>query len=187
MNHLEFTARSQIVLQPVDLVVALKLCCHADGLPVSRAESAVSLGISRRRFDDALARLVASRLASAESLRPRAHSLMEFLCAGVPYWLPAEVGAIARGMPAATSGPGLEGLGPIQLAEVGEWVWPGAPAPFDRHVGKALQPIDPIVPTAAARDQRLYELLSLLDALRIGRVRERDAARAGLSRRLGLT
>jgi hypothetical protein len=187
MNIGAHVVRSQILLQPVDLVVVLKLCCHADGQPVSRAEDAASLGISRRRFDDAVTRLEASRLASSESLRPRSHSLMEFLCAGVPYWLPAEVGAIARGMPAATSGPGLEGLGPVQLAEVGEWVWTAAPAPFDRHVGKALQPIDPIVPTAAARDQRLYELLSLLDALRVGRVRERDAARAGLSRRLGLT
>lgn len=175
------------MLQPVDIVVALKLACTAESQAVEPGVAAESLGITRRRFDDAVSRLARSSLANAESLRPRTHSLMEFLCSGVPYWLPAVVGTVTRGMPAAASGPGIEGLGPTQAAALGDWVWPNAAAPYDRHVGKALEPIHPIVPTAAANDQRLYELLSLLDTLRVGQVREREAARIGLSRRLGLT
>ena len=42
--------------------------------------------------------------------------------------------------------------------------------------GLSLAPLYPSVPEAALRDERLYIILSLFDALRAGRARERNAA-----------
>jgi hypothetical protein len=42
------------------------------------------------------------------------------------------------------------------------------------------------VPQAVANDQKLYELLALVDAIRDGRARERNLAISELTRRLGI-
>lgn len=42
--------------------------------------------------------------------------------------------------------------------------------------GRSLAPIHPLAPIAAAHDPRLYLLLALIDAIRIGRARERKLA-----------
>ena len=47
-------------------------------------------------------------------------------------------------------------------------------------------PLYPTVPEAALRDEKLYELLALVDALRVGRVREREIAITALKNRFGL-
>ena len=50
--------------------------------------------------------------------------------------------------------------------------------------GSALLPLYPKLPLAASKDQPLYELLALFDALRIGQAREREMARKLLEERL---
>ncbi len=47
-----------------------------------------------------------------------------------------------------------------------------------------LKPIYETVPAAAQRDPSLHEMLALVDALRIGRARERAMAEKELARRL---
>ena len=47
-----------------------------------------------------------------------------------------------------------------------------------------MEPLYPIVPSAARRDAGLYDLLALVDALRIGRARERAFAEKEITRRL---
>jgi hypothetical protein len=49
-----------------------------------------------------------------------------------------------------------------------------------------VQPLDRSVPQAARRDPALYDLLALVDALRIGRARERGLAEKEINRRLDL-
>lgn len=171
------------MLQPVDIVVALELAGLRDA-DSRREKAALTLGMTRRRFEDAVTRLGRSGLVSPTELRPHTRNLQEFLLFGLPYWLPAEIGPVVRGMPAATSGPGLSGLAPPDQPGIGDWVWPDAPAGFARRVGKSLAPIDPIAPRAASADQSLYELLCIVDVLRIGSLREREAARAALRARL---
>ncbi|GAB1413422.1 hypothetical protein MASR1M97_21580 [Candidatus Desulfobacillus denitrificans] len=53
-------------------------------------------------------------------------------------------------------------------------VWPSAKGAA-RGVG--LAPLYPSVPDAALRDEKLYALLALFDAIRFGQARERNAAR----------
>jgi hypothetical protein len=45
-------------------------------------------------------------------------------------------------------------------------------------------PLDPGLPSAAKEDSQLYELVALLDALRIGRAREREMAGKMLAARI---
>jgi hypothetical protein len=60
-------------------------------------------------------------------------------------------------------------------------VWPSADGPVR---GSTFEPLHKSVPTAAAKDAALYELLALIDALRDGRARERQAAERELAARL---
>ena len=48
----------------------------------------------------------------------------------------------------------------------------------------AVQPLYPSVPGAARRDPALYDLLALVDAMRLGRARERGRAEKEISQRL---
>ena len=50
--------------------------------------------------------------------------------------------------------------------------------------GVALAPLYPTVPEAARRDSRLYELLTLFDAVRSGQAREREIAQKELAERI---
>jgi len=47
-------------------------------------------------------------------------------------------------------------------------------------------PLYPSVPEAANKDEKLYELLALADALRVGRAREKELAIVELKKRLGI-
>ncbi|MFM8433601.1 MAG: hypothetical protein ACKOA1_12455, partial [Bacteroidota bacterium] len=50
--------------------------------------------------------------------------------------------------------------------------------------GQSIQPLHPSVPAACMKDKELYELLSLTDALRIGKKREREIAFEELEKKL---
>ncbi|WP_228050130.1 hypothetical protein [Tychonema sp. LEGE 06208] len=50
--------------------------------------------------------------------------------------------------------------------------------------GQAIAPLYRSVPQAAKNDPELYALLSLIDALRVGRVREQRLAEGELKNRL---
>jgi len=54
-----------------------------------------------------------------------------------------------------------------------DFVWPH-PNGTVRFIG--VEPLHPSVPFAAMQDERLYELLALFDALRVGKARERNMA-----------
>jgi DNA-binding transcriptional ArsR family regulator len=50
------------------------------------------------------------------------------------------------------------------------------PVPHGPHRGRAVSPMHPKAPAAAARDPKLLRLLTLVDAFRVGRARDREAA-----------
>jgi hypothetical protein len=61
------------------------------------------------------------------------------------------------------------------------YVWPD---PQGVVRGQAIAPLYRSVPQAAKNDPELYALLSLIDALRVGRVREQRLAVSELENRL---
>ena len=82
-------------------------------------------------------------------------------------------------MPTAWAAPVLSGK--ISASEQIPPVWPD---PEGSVQGASVQPLYVSVPGAARRDPALYDLLALVDAVRIGRARERNLAEKEISHRL---
>lgn len=161
-------------LRPHDVAVALQLAL-TPGAPYRGLAAAV--GLSQGEAHNAVKRLVASRLVRSDGRSVNAAALLEFLAGGVPYVFPAEPGPDSRGIPTAHAAPPFAGY----LGQSQSVVWPSA----DGHVrGAAVEPLYVSAPETARRNPQLYELLSIVDALRIGRARERQHAKALLHERL---
>lgn len=103
----------------------------------------------------------------------------EFLVHGVKYAFPVQRGETTRGTPTAYAAPPLND----QIADNGDLppVWPD---PDGEVRGVTLEPLHKAAPKAARKDPALHELLALIDALRDGRVRERQLAEKELITRL---
>lgn len=95
----------------------------------------------------------------------------EFLLHGVKYIFPATLGGETRGVATAWAAAPLSSL--LERGSELPPVWPHA---LGESRGLAFEPLHPIVPEAALRDQRLWELLALLDAVRAGDARARTLA-----------
>jgi hypothetical protein len=106
-------------------------------------------------------------------------ALSEFVILGLRYVFPPERRSLTRGLPTAGSAPPL--VAKLARGDEPPIVWPDPDGPAR---GEGLLPIHPAAPAAARRDSRLYELLALADALRIGRARERKLATEELKARL---
>jgi hypothetical protein len=89
----------------------------------------------------------------------------------VPYAFPAETVPRARGFPTGFSAPPLRSEGPDDALAM---VWPSR---LGSSVGIGVHPLGPAAPEISFRDPRLYRLLALVDALRLGDAREREIAR----------
>ena len=124
-----------------------------------------------------LERLKRSGLLS-EDRKVMKRALLEFLIYGLKYVYPARPGPMVRGMLTAHSARPLAGK--IQSNE--PYVWPTD----DGDVrGAAIEPLYESAPRAAKNDQALYELLALVDSIRVGRAREQAMAKDELKNRLG--
>jgi DNA-binding Lrp family transcriptional regulator len=165
------------VTKPQDIVVALKLCLS--GVDRSFAVLASELGMSASEVHGACSRLVEARLLDPESRRVRRKALQEFLRSGVPYAFPAQLGELTRGIPTAWAAPAMVGKVSVDDAVIPVW-----PDPDATRQGAAVEPLYRSVPVAAKNDSALYDLLALVDALRIGRARERKFAEQELERLL---
>jgi hypothetical protein len=75
-------------------------------------------------------------------------------------------------------------LGPLIGSRSGEELAPVWADDEGSVRGESIEPLYPSAPRAAREDPKLYELLALVDALRIGRARERKLAEALLRQRL---
>ncbi len=168
------------MLRPLDIVVMLKLSLeNRERPPYLRLANELHLYPSEVYASVKRAR--ASHLVQGPELGDRLNrsSLLEFLIHGVRYAFPAEIGPPTRGVPTSYAASPLSKT----IADAGELppVWPYA----DGKVrGYSFAPLHKNVPQAALEDERLYELLALVDALRSGRARERKLASQELTRRL---
>lgn len=102
--------------------------------------------------------------------RVNSRNLAEFAVHGVKYAFPAEKLPVSVGVPTSHSAPAFAG---VFAPGSDDWVWPH---PNGTVRGQGLEPLHPSVPFAAMQDAKLYEMLALFDALRVGRARERGMA-----------
>lgn len=165
-------------IKPQDVLVLLKILSlrHkawraidvAQELGISPSEVSMALGRARRvGFLDEAKRTVMTA------------PVFEFLVHGLKYAFPAELGAMCRGIPTAHSAPGLSKR--IVSEEHDQCVWPSEEGDLR---GQGVSPLYKTAPHAAKRDPQLHELLALVDALRIGRARERKIAAQEIEKRL---
>ena len=103
-------------------------------------------------------------------VRPHARNLAEFALHGAKYAFPAVKLPLVAGVPTSHSAPAFAG---VFAPGSTDFVWPH---PNGTVRGVGIEPLHPAVPFAAMQDAKLYELLALFDALRVGKARERDMA-----------
>lgn len=102
--------------------------------------------------------------------RVNSRNLAEFAVHGAKYAFPADRLPVAVGVPTSHSAPAFAG---VFAPGSDDWVWPH---PNGTVRGQGLEPLHPSVTFAATQDAKLYEMLALFDALRVGRARERGMA-----------
>ncbi len=165
------------MLKPQDIVVALRLTLKKE--PGTYANLGMELGMSASEVHAAVRRLQEARLVNPNVRFVRREELLRFLIHGVPYVFPAQTKDITRGYPTAWGHPVLASH--FTDSTEPPPVWPSAEGNVR---GVAVKPLYPSIPQAANRNPDLGALLALVDALRVGRARDRSLAQTELSKLL---
>jgi len=105
--------------------------------------------------------------------------LQEFAIHGVKYAFPAEIGRASRGLPTAIGAPLLARHFEATEGPVPVWAYPEGTT-----YGFEVIPLHPSVPKVALKDEGFYDVLALVDALRVGAAREREISINELKARL---
>jgi hypothetical protein len=168
-----------MVLKPQDVYVALKIVAAESGrAPYSKL--AGELVMSPSEVHASVQRAQGCHLLHGPGLenRPNLGALEEFLVHGLKYVFPPQRGEFTRGVPTSYAAEPLRGV----IAQGSEPV-PVWPYEEGKQRGIAFEPLYRTAPIAALRDRSFYEYLVLADALRDGRIREREIAERELHRR----
>lgn len=104
-------------------------------------------------------------------------ALLDFIFYGLKYVFPTHPGPLARGVPTAHS---VSPLKDIIMSDE-NYVWQDVEGTVR---GQMIEPLYPTVPSIAAQDKNLYELLALTDAIRTGTGRTVSIAAEELERRI---
>jgi DNA-binding Lrp family transcriptional regulator len=163
------------VLRPLDIPVALRLAERPD---LGYKDLHDDLGISASTAHDAVQRLELAGLLYPHRRRVNRLALLEFLEHGIRYAFPAVVTeGNVRGIPTGHAAPALAS----EMAASHAMVWPDASG---SAIGDAVRPLYEQAVELPGRCVSVYEMLTLVDALRVGRARERKLAAARLREKL---
>lgn len=163
-------------LKPQDIVILLKIIAlgkenwfhHTLAQELEMSQSEVTQSLNRSKYAGLIdnARKKVNRIA-----------FNEFVLHGLSYAFPQHPGALVRGVLTAHSAEPLNKI--IQSSE--KYVWPYAKG---TERGQAIEPMYNSAVQASLKDPNLYELLTLVDALRVGKVREKELAKKELEKRI---
>lgn len=160
-----------------DIAVLLKIVALKQN-NWKNADLAYALQISASEITEVLNRCKIARLIDAKKRKVHLNTFTEFLIYGLKYVFPTEPGAMVRGIPTAHS------ASPISEyiskgADV--YVWPYAKG---TQRGQSIEPLYKTLPAIVHEDKLFYELLAIVDTIRVGRVREIKIAIDELKKRL---
>lgn len=163
------------MLKSQDCLILLKLLADQDKV-WSQRELSKELMISLSEINSGIKRLIVAgllRKTQGAQFVPILAAAEEFIISGLKYIFPTKLGEYTRGIPTAVAAPLFKDK--IVLGNDPIPVWPYA---FGENKGVALNPLHPSVPKSLRDypDESFYELLVLIDAIRIGRARERNIA-----------
>lgn len=163
-------------MRPHDVVILLKIIA-IDNDNWLMKDIANKLHISPSEVSESLNRSVWAGLMTNDKRRVFKSALLDFITHGLKYVYPQKPGAMVRGIKTAHSAPPLS----FEIQSDQNYVWPYVEG---ESRGFAIEPLHPNVPKASLEDHKLYELLALLDAVRIGNTREQNLAINELKNRI---
>lgn len=159
-----------MALKSQDIAVLCKLLIEG-GKELSYSRMAEDLILSASETHGAIVRLQEGRLVASGGRVVQRQAFRDFLQYGISHVFPAKEQEISRGIPAAWAAPVFGGMFSSSSESPPVWAHPEGSAR-----GPSIKPLYKSVPDAALKDQRLYDYLALIDAVRLGRARERKAA-----------
>ena len=159
-------------MQGQDIALLLRLAIQ-DGPRLRSKDLAESLSISPSEVSKALKRCADAGLLHVTGPEKRVNrsGLMEFLSHGLKYVFPPDRGPMVRGIPTAASAEPLKSRFLEDREPPAVWPYAGG-----KVRGISLVPLYKSAPKAALQDPRFYRVLTLCDAIRGGRTRERNLA-----------
>ena len=165
---IEVMRTQQNVMKPQDIVLLLKIISMQNNA-WNQQQTAAALGMSQSEVSESVARSKYAGLLDAKGKKVMRLALLEFLQFGIAYVFPQKPGAIVRGIATAHS------AAPLNNTIVSEehYVWPSGKGNLR---GQAIIPLYPSVIDAVQKDEVLHEILALVDAIRVGRAREKEIA-----------
>jgi DNA-binding Lrp family transcriptional regulator len=169
-------AQAKNNLKPQDIVILLKIIA-LDNKSWFHHTIADELGMSQSEVSQSLNRSKYAGLIDDTRKKVNKLALVEFLLHGIVYAFPQKPGSIVRGVLTAHSAEPLNKE--IQSSE--KYVWPYAKG---SERGQSIEPLYSTCVEASLKDQKLYELLTMVDAIRVGRVREKEMAKKELEKRI---
>lgn len=163
-------------MRPQDIVILLKIVTYKNQHWLMK-DIAHDLSISASEVSESLNRSMIAGLLKADKKGLMIQALLEFLQYGIKYVYPQRPGALARGIATAYSAKPLSQF--IQSEQSIVWSYADG-----NTRGQIIEPLHPSMPKVCMKDQKLYELLTLVDTLRIGRAREQKLAIEALKDRI---
>lgn len=164
-------------MRPQDIAILLKII-SLEGQAWQQKEIADTLHISPSEVTESLKRSAYAGLFFKHNQQVARLAFFDFLIYGFRYVFPQQPGSMAFGIPTAHSAPPLND----QFYEDGiKYIWP---TEIGTVKGQSIEPLYAGAPAAAAEDPVLYEMLALIDALRVGQARERILATKALKNRI---
>lgn len=167
---------SKYNMKPQDILVLLKIIA-LDSKEWQQLTLAQELNMSQSEISQSLQRSKYAQLVDFSGKKVNRMALYEFLIHGISYVFPQKPAAIVRGMATAHSAAPINEI--INTSEV--YVWPYAKG---NTRGQAVLPLYSSAIEASLKDAILYELLAMVDALRVGSTREKEIAKVALKKRI---
>ncbi len=162
-------------LKPQDILILSKfLVSSVENIRIQ--DIALELGISASEVSVGIRRLQGAKLLQANSRIPLRENAFEFLVHGFKYVFPVRLGPVALGIATSHSYGKLKEE--LVSSNQDSYVWA---CEFGNIKGHSVKPIYSSVPKAILSDPKLHEILALIDAFRVGRVREQVLAKTFLS------
>lgn len=162
-----------------DLLPLLGLLRHASDPAWTVRSLADELHLPPAAVQRSLARLDQTPVYDAVRRRVSWSATDQLLRHALPFVAPVRIGGPTRGIPTAWAAPALsQRFGPVDEMPP---VWP---VPDGDVRGLAVEPVHPAAVTLARSDPWMYELLALLDGVRLGDARMRGVAQELLRERL---
>lgn len=166
------------MIKPQDILVLMKLI-SLNKASWTYAKLAGLLKMSPSEVHAAIKRLTESKLYNDFTKEPIITAVKEFIMHGIKFIFPVKKGGQTRGILTSYAAKPLSDI-IVQNDDLPP-VWPYFKG---SSIGLELKPLYKSVPEAINGDPELYELLTLIDAIRSGSVREQNIAKKNFEEKI---